>query len=103
MIEILSTDYTQWELNLGMLRKRLDLPRRPFDKAIKELKEYKYMEQKCIGNHKYSYTIYEIGDAKTTTNEEPIKENMKQKCERKRRETDYFKNNKIQTVHGKTS
>lgn len=93
MIEMLSTDYSQWELNIEMLRRRVSLPRKVFYDAWSQLKEYGYLVQKKIGKTKWSYTIYELGDLKESF--DTPKENMKEKCERKRRESEYFKKKKL--------
>lgn len=101
MQEILSTDFTQWHFTISALIQRLQISEGLFDKSWKQLKQFGYVEQKYIGNHKWSYNFYEIGDFRHLTGsvseiEEP-QENMKQKCERKRREADYF--SKIKSRH----
>lgn len=80
LIEILSNDYKQWELNLNMLRKRMDIRRYAFDKGIDNLKENGYMIQKYIGNHKWSYIINEEGDMQVKEEELTVPLTMKEKC-----------------------
>lgn len=105
MIELLSTDWSKFKMNLEVLQKKLKIGTSQFRIAWGQLKQYEYVIQRHIGNSLWKYEIWEIGDYRHIV-QEPIEgepKNMKEKCERNRRENEYWNYVKEHKKSSKTS